>query len=260
MTIQPRSSAWPADRVAEARAVIAEALAELDFGPAERLVRINPIGSGLEADDLTAALAARPDGIVVPKVESAAQIQWVDAEIARREAAPGATVLIVLVETALGIVRLAEIAAAAPRLQAIIFGAEDLAGDIGAVRTPDGAEVAYARSAIVTHAAAFELQAIDMVFVDFHDPEGLRAEALAGARLGYSGKQIIHPAQVEPTQTAFTPSAAAIAAAQRLVEAFAAHQAAGRGAFALDGKMVDAPVMKAAERVLSRARAAGKVA
>jgi citrate lyase beta subunit len=246
------------NRKAEARATIAQALAELDFGPAERLVRINPIGSGLEADDLTAALAARPDGIVVPKVESAAQIQWVDAEITRQQAVP--TALIVLVETALGIVRLAEIAAAAPRLEAIIFGAEDLAGDIGAVRTPGGEEVFYARSAIVTHAAAFGLQAIDMVFVDFHDPEGLRAEALAGARLGYSGKQIIHPAQVEPTQAAFTPSAAEIAAAQRLVDAFAAHQAAGRGAFALDGKMVDAPVMKAAARVLSRARAAGKAA
>jgi citrate lyase beta subunit len=119
--------------------------------------------------------------------------------------------------------------------------------------------VFYARSAVVAHAAAFDLQAIDMVNVDFHDLAGLEAEALQGAQMGYEGKQIIHPNQIEPTQRVFTPTEDEIADAHRLVEAFEQHQQAGRGAFALDGKMVDLPIVKVARRVLERAAAAGKV-
>ncbi|HEX9117099.1 MAG TPA: CoA ester lyase [Anaerolineae bacterium] len=252
-----------ANRKIEARATVAAALQELDFGRSERLARINPIGSGLEAADLTAALAGRPDGIVIPKVEDAAAIRWASGEIAAVEAAhgwpAGSIILIVLVETAAGIVNLAEIAAADPRLQALIFGAEDLAGDIGAIRTPAAWEVFYARSAVVTHAAACGLQAIDMVYVDYLNTAGLVAEARQGNELGYAGKQVIHPGQIEPVQQAFTPGDDAIAFARRLMAAMAEHQAEGFGAFSLDGKMIDAPLVKAAERVLARARAAGKI-
>lgn len=251
------------NRKAEARATIPAALHELDFGHTERLVRINPLGSGLETEDLVAALSGRPDGIVLPKVEDAEPLRWAGAQIAAVEQAnswpAGGIALIVLVETARAIVNLAQIAGADPRLQALIFGAEDLAGDIGAIRTREAWEVFYARSAVVTHAAAFGLQAIDMVYIDFKDTEGLAQEAVEGARLGYSGKQIIHPSQVEPVQAAFTPSDAAIAYAQRVIEAARQHQAQGLGAFALDGKMIDAPVVKGAERVLARARAAGRM-
>jgi citrate lyase beta subunit len=167
--------------------------------------------------------------------------------------------LIAIIETARAIIDLKAIAAASPRLKALVFGAEDLAGDMGAVRTREGWEVFYARGAVTVHAAAFNLQAIDMVYVDFHDTEGLVEESKQGARMGFSGKQIIHPNQVEPVQTAFTPSDEEIANATRVIEAFESHQKSGTGAFALDGKMVDAPVVKAAERVLARARAGGKV-
>ena len=166
--------------------------------------------------------------------------------------------VLVGVETARGIVNLAQIAEAVPRLEAIIFGAEDFAGDIGATRTPEAWEVFYARSAVVTHAAAAGLQAIDMVYIDFHDQEGLRREAREGARMAFAGKQIIHPNQVGPVQEAFTPGDAAIAAAQRILDAWDEHQSLGRGAFALDGKMIDAPIVKAAERVMALAYAAGK--
>ena len=250
------------NRKVEARQVITEALGSLDFGATERLVRINSIGTGLENDDLEAALAAHPDGIVTPKVEWAEQVRWVSEKIGQFEKAQGWTVgeiaMLVGVETARGILNLSQIAGADRRLQGLIFGAEDLAGDMGAIRTPQGWEVFYARSALVTHAAAFDLQAIDMVFVDFHDPQGLQREALEGAQMAYAGKQIIHPNQVEIVQQAFTPSDEAIAQAVRLMQAFEQHQQAGRGAFALDGKMVDAPVVKAAERVLALASAAGK--
>jgi len=240
-----------------------EALDAFDFGHSERLARINAIGSGLESDDLRVVLPARPDGIVVPKVEEGEQVRWVSEKITAAERERGWPVglipLIILVETARGIVNLTHIAGAAPRLEAIIFGAEDLAGDVGMARTRAGWEVFYARSAVVIHAAANNLQAIDMVFVDFKDEAGLRDEALQGAKMGFGGKQIIHPNQVAPVQETFTPSDEAIAQALQVMEEFANHQRDGLGAFALDGKMVDAPAVRSAERVLARARAAGKI-
>jgi citrate lyase subunit beta-like protein len=163
------------------------------------------------------------------------------------------------VESARGILNLPHIVTADPRLQAIIFGAEDFAGDIGATRTPEAWEVFYARSAVVTHAAAFDLQAIDMVYIKFSDQAGLRQEALEGARLAFAGKQVIHPSQVAPVQQAFTPSDEAIDYARRVIRSFEDHQQAGIGAFALDGKMIDAPIIKAAERVIALAQAAGKL-
>lgn len=251
------------NRKVEARLSIAEALRTLDFGSSEKLARINPVGSGLEAEDLQVVLPAHPDGIVVPKVEHAEQVRWVSQQITLSEQAHGwtqqAISLIVLVETALGIVNLSEIAPADPRLQALIFGAEDLAGAIGAERTPEGWEVFYARSAVVTYASAYDLEAIDQVYVDFHDTAGLVQEAKQGAQMGFAGKQVIHPNQVLPVQEAFTPSEQAIQHAARLMQAFLEHQKNGRGAFAYEGKMVDAPVIKAARKVLARAEAAGKI-
>lgn len=244
-------------RKAEARSTVADALSKMS-GNSERLARINAVGSGLEEDDLAAVVPARPDGIVIPKTANADQVRWVSARIADLEREAGTAVgeigLIAMIESARGIVNLAEIAGADSRLEALIFGAEDYAADLGAIRTVDGYEVLYARSAVSTHAAAFGLQAIDLLYLDFHDLEGQRREARRGAELGYSGMQIIHPDQIAPVQKAFTPDAAAVESARRIVQAYREHQAEGRGAFALDGKMVDLPIVKAAERVLARAR------
>jgi citrate lyase beta subunit len=230
----------------------------MDFGRSERLVRVNPVGSPFVEDDLAVLLPSRPDGVVVPKVSSAADVRWVSEKIAAVESGRGwplgEIALLAIVETARAIVNLKEIAGADPRLEALIFGAEDLAGDVGMVRTPAGWEVFYARSAVVIHAAAEGLQAIDIVRVDFQDINALRQESRQGAEMGYEGKQVIHPNQVGPVQAAFTPTEEEIARARRIVEAHAAHQAAGAGAFALDGQMVDMPVVRAAERVLARAR------
>lgn len=247
------------NRKAEARSTIVDALGELNFGRTERLARINPIASDLEEDDLQAVLPARPDGIVVPKVDEAEQVRWVCAQIDQMLGKETPLGVIVIIETARAILNLTQIASAHPRLQGLIFGAEDFAGDIGAMRTPQAWEVFYARSAVVTHAAAYDLQAIDMVYVDFHDEEGLRVEARIGAEMGYAGKQIIHPNQVAPVQEAFTPSAAEIAQALRIMKAFDEHQQAGRGAFAIEGKMIDAPILKAAQRIFERAQAAGAI-
>ena len=245
------------NRKQEARATIVTALRALDFGGRERLVRINPIGSGLEAMDMDAVTPGRPDGLVLPKVESAGQVQQVSQTLARVEHEQGwpagAVRLLVIVETALGVMNVREIAEADARVDALMFGAEDLAGDMGATRTSEGWEVFYARSAVVTAAAAFRRQAIDTVFVDLNDMAGLQRECQRAMQMGYTGKMAIHPRQVEIINAAFMPLAEAVAQAQRLIEPHARRQAAGTGAFAYEGKMVDMPMIRAAEQVLARA-------
>jgi len=252
-----------ANRKIEARASIREALLTIDFGKSERLVRINPVGSRLESLDLSETLPSRPDGVVIPKVDNAEQVRWVSEIITEYEHAQGwpdgGICLIAIVESARAIINLLSIASSDRRLQALIFGAEDFVGDVGATRTRAGWEVFYARSRIVTYATAYNLQAIDQVFLDFHDTQGLQEDANLGMQMGFSGKQIIHPNQVAPVQEAFTPSDEAIANAIHLIETYTRHQEAGQGAFGLDGKMIDAPIVKSAQRVLDRARAAGKL-
>ncbi|MGB8644614.1 MAG: CoA ester lyase [Anaerolineae bacterium] len=251
------------NRKVEARETVADALRSLEFGKSERLARINIVGSGLEADDLAAVLPARPNGIVMPKVTNAREVHWVSDQIGIAERSmrlePGSIRLLLMIENAQGIVNLPLIASADRRVDALIFGSEDFAADIGAVRTREGWEVFYARSAVITYAAAYDLQAIDLLDTDFKDIERLREESLQGARMGFGGKQIIHPNQITPVQEAFTPSDNEIAHAQRVIQAAAEAQVIGNGAFALDGKMIDRPIIKAAERIITRARAANKI-
>lgn len=251
-----------ANKKTEARRVIVQAMKELGFGKSERCIRINSIGSGFEKDDLASALATNPDSIVVPKIETPEQVKWVSENIETYELSSklniGSIRLLIGVETAKGILNLKGIAAAHKRLEAIIFGGEDFAASIGAVRTKDATELLYARQAVVTACAANDLQAIDIVFIDFKDPEGLRVEAEQGAGFGFSGKQVIHPNQVSVAQEAFTPSESAIEYAKRIVESFESSQKEGKGAYALDGKMIDKPLLKNAQKVLDRAKAAGK--
>ncbi|MFQ3648248.1 MAG: CoA ester lyase [Anaerolineae bacterium] len=244
-----------------ARECVAAALREVDFGQSERLVRINQVIPGwLYGDDIEATVHARPDGYVLPKVESPEQIARVDALLALAEDQHGwprdSIKLLAIIETALGVVNLREVATSASRLVALIFGAEDLAGDMGAKRTPSGHEVAYARGAVVLHAKAAGLQAIDTVYVHLHDADdaALIAETQRALEMGYTGKLAIHPRQVAPIQQVFTPSPDEIAAAQALIDAFNAAQAQGRGVFEYQGRMIDMPMIRAAMSVLQRAR------
>ncbi len=241
----------------EARGLVAQALAELDFGRTERCVRINEAGSDLARADLEAILPLHPDAIILPKVDSPDALLWADEMLLEAETRHGWPIggiaLIALIETAMGVVRLADIAASTPRLQALAFGAEDLMADVGGKRTSSNREVAYPRSAVAITAAAFGLQALDQVFVTYKDLDGFRAEAEEAAILGYQGKQVIHPAQAQVAQEVFTPSEEEIAHAQRVLEAMREAEARGEGVFALDGKMVDGPMIKAARRVLARA-------
>ncbi len=251
------------NRKDEARGTVVRALQTLDFGDSEKLVRINATDSDLAARDLESVLPARPDGIVIPKMRSADHVRWLHDQIASTEQRqgwkPGSISLLLIIESALGVVHLDEIVKASPRISALIFGAEDFASDIGAVRTKSGVEVLYARSKVVLYAKAHRLQAIDIVYPDFRDPEGFTTQARQGMKMGFTGKQLIHPNQIPLVHAVYTPSYEEIAQARKIVEAFQAHQESGTGAFALDGKMVDMPVVRQAELVLERARAAGKI-
>lgn len=234
------------NRKLEARQTVVTALNELKFGSVEKIVRINTLDSGLAEDELAAMLPARPDAILVPKIDSPEQVAWVLDRL------PDTLPLLIMIETAKGIVNLKDIAAL-PGLSALIFGAEDLIASVGGIRTASNHEVHYARSALALHAAAFDLQALDMVYVNFNDEAGLRAESRSALELGYSGKTAIHPKQIIPITETFTPSPAEVDHARRIVAADQHNQASGSGAFAFEGKMVDKPVVRAAAAVLARA-------
>lgn len=234
-------------RKADARAVTSSALKELDFGRSEKLVRINQVNSGFAEEDLAAILPARPDGVCLPKVESPEQIEWV------RRRLPDDMPLFIMIETARAVINLKDIAAS-PGLAGLAFGAEDLITSVGGARTRAGWEIFHARSAVALHAAAFNLASIDMVFTDLRDEAepDLRAETRAAAELGYSGKFAIHPKQIAPIVSAFMPSPEEVAHARRLVQAYGEQQAKGFGAFTFEGKMVDMPMLRAAQTVLAR--------
>jgi len=240
-----------------ARIEVAKSLSELDFHGSERLVRVNSLSSGLCAEDLGLILPSRPDGIYLPKVRTIDDVHWINEKIStfemREGIQPDKTTLVLGIESAVAILNLPDICSASTRLSGLVFGAEDYIADIGGIRTAGGEAVFHARSVLVTNAAAFNLQSIDMVCTDYLNEKRLLEECQSGVTLGFSGKQVIHPSQVSPVQRAFSPDAGEVELALRILEAYQEHVVNGIGAFTLDGKMVDLPVVKAAERLLSRA-------
>lgn len=247
----------------EARQVTRTALKEIDFGQIERLVRINPVNdSSLFVDDIDLTIEGHPDGYVIPKVENAVQIQTVAKRILQKENdygwLPGSIRLFAIIESARGVIDVEQIVNADPRLKGVMFGAEDLAGDIGAIRTPDLWEVFYARSKVVLYAKAHGLDAIDTPFVDLTaDDSQLVAETEQAHYMGYTGKLAIHPKQVPTIQRIFTPTEESIVRARRLISAHDTQQADGKGVFEFEGKMVDMPMVRAAQNTLALATAAG---
>ena len=240
-----------------ARHNIFQALTSHHFGNIECLVRLNAVESGLAEDDLTGTVAAHPHGYVVSKVESPEDLvditYWLDEAELLSNWQPESIRLFAMIETALGVMNLREICMATPRLDGLIFGAEDYATSVGAVRTRAGNEVLYARSAVVAAAGAYGLHAIDHVCVELQDADYLLEQCNNGKQLGFRGKTAIHPNQIEVINCTFAPSAQEIDHAQRLIAAYEGYQQSGQGAFAFEGKMVDMPVILSARQVLLRA-------
>ncbi|MCY4008681.1 MAG: CoA ester lyase [Anaerolineaceae bacterium] len=246
---------------AVARETIRSALQELDFGRSEAFVRVNPVGHVDHEADLRGVLCDRLDGIVLPKVESVEQLQATHERLALHETMAGlprdSLAVFAIIETALGLVRLAEIAAFAAqlqRMQGLIFGALDYIASLGGHTTKQGHESFVARSTVVMHAKAHGLEAIDTVYPAFRDREGLLQDTQTGIEMGYTGKQIIHPDQVQPVQDAHSPTAEQLDRARSIVRAHREQEQLGVGAFALDGEMIDMPVIKEALALLERAR------
>ncbi|MCP8889743.1 HpcH/HpaI aldolase/citrate lyase family protein [Sphingomonas faeni] len=241
-------SVAPSAKVA-ARAHVAASLAEPRTMPL--FVRINPLDSGLADDDLAAVLSAKPDGIVLPKAEGAASLAALDAKLSGDIA-----ILPIATETPAAIFALGSYGGVTDRLVGLTWGAEDLPAAIGAAtsREADGSYTApyqLARSLTLFGAHAAGVAAIETVYPDFRDLDGLAAYAARGRRDGFTGMMAIHPSQVAVINAAFTPSAEERVHAQKIVDLFAANP--GAGALQLDGRMVDAPHLKAAKAVLALA-------
>jgi citrate lyase subunit beta / citryl-CoA lyase len=229
-------------------------------------VRVNDLSTGLTDDDLAAVMAAKPDGIMLPKSSGGDDVMLLSAKLRVHEAEcginDGATGIIpIITETAIGVLSAASYRATTTRLAGITWGAEDLSAAIGARSARDGEGrytdlFRHARTMTLLAASAAGVPAIDTVFPDFRNEEAFRLECAEAERDGFTARMAIHPSQVTPINEAFTPSPEAVADAERIVTAF--REAGDPGVLAIDGKMVDRPHLKLAERILARAAAAAK--
>ena len=239
-----------------ARLLVRNALRVVDFGQCERMVRINQGERGLA--DLDAVVPQNVHVILIPKVESAEQVQAVDARAEKVRLAAGLEspcFLMPIIESALGCFNALAIATASPNIVALTIGLEDYTADLGAQRTPEGRESFWARQVVVNAARAAGVTPIDTVFSDFSDMEGLRQSVLEAKALGFEGKGCIHPRQVPVVHEAFAPSSEEVEKAKRIVLAFQDAERKGLGVVALGSKMVDPPVVKRALRTVRLAEA-----
>ncbi|MBY0338854.1 MAG: CoA ester lyase [Acetobacteraceae bacterium] len=233
------------------------AMLEAPRGRQRRWVRVNALDTGLTLGDLAAVMPARPDGIVLPKCADAAMVRqvahWLDAFEAAHGIAAGTTrILAIATETASSLFGLGGYGAAGPRLAGLTWGAEDLSASIGSTASRDGGAwlgpYALARNLCLAGAAAAGVPAYDTVHVDIEDIAGLEADSRAAKRDGFAGKMVIHPSHVAPVNAVFAPSAEELDWARRVVAAFASGEA---GAMRMDGKMLDRPHLRLAERLLA---------
>lgn len=245
----------PPDQKDLARDLVASMLQRPTGGP-RRFVRINAIATDRMEADLRAVLRPGLEGLVLPKVERADEVALVDRLLDEQEPRvalrPGGTVLVAAVESATGLLNAPAIAAASRRMVGLMFGAEDFGLDLGLPTNREGEarELIYARSAMVVAAASAHIQSVDGVWPNIHDVDGVRNDAIQARRLGFSGKSTFHPGQIDIINEVFSPSAAELEHAQRVVDAFEEAQAAGQGAVAFGGQLIDLPIVERARRVL----------
>ncbi len=223
------------------------------------MVRVNALETGLAAGELSAVVSADLSGISIGKGNTPWDVQQVDKLLAPLESRIGIETgnikVIPWIETAMSIVHVYEMARASQRTVGIAFGAEDYTNDMGIIRSDFGEECYFARSTVAVAARAAGVAGLDGPFVGFRDPEGLKTDAGAARRMGYTGKFAIHPAQIDAINETFSPNPEDVAYAKRVVEAWDEAEAAGRGSLSIDGRMVDVPVVKRAQNLLAQAAA-----
>ncbi|MDO4808777.1 MAG: aldolase/citrate lyase family protein [Eubacteriales bacterium] len=231
--------------------------------PAEKyvIVRVNGIYSEYIDEDLEAVVRCRPDAIRIPKVEYAKEVKRIDERISEIEEAAGiehgSIELWCNIESYLGVLNAQEIAAASERVVALALGAEDFTASMRSTRTKAGAEIFYARNAVLMACRFAGVEAVDAVFSDINDIEGLKADVALTKNLGFDGKTVVHPRQIDVVNAAFTPSAKEIRYAKRVLEAVEEGKREHKGAVTLDGGMIDKPMELRARTTLAQAKAAG---
>ncbi len=244
-----------------ARFLVFKALKTLDYEGIETVVRINSIESGFGVEDIKAMVRAKPDVIRLPKTEKADDIHEVEALIEEEEKKvghPAGTIrLMAAIESPLGVINAYSIATSSRRLIGIAIGAEDYVTAMKTSRSEEGFEVLFARSQIVNAARAAGIYALDTVYSDLNNEEGFIKEITLIKQMGFDGKSIITPRQIAPVHKIFTPTAKEILFAQKVIEGIKEAEANKSGVIAVEGKMVDKPIVERAERIIELAKASG---
>lgn len=250
----------PAEKDA-ARILVRNTMRYMDLGGCEVIVRINSIDTGFWKADLDQILPEKPGLILLPKTGSAADVLEAGAYITELEDKLGfdrnTVGLMPLIETALGVENAYAIASASPRVAALFLGAEDLTADLRCQRTKAGREIEYARTRLVTAARAAGVDVYDTPFTDVNDDEGIEVDAALAKALGFTGKASISPRHVEAINRVFSPTQKEIDYAYEVMEAIRVAKEQGKGAIALYGKMIDAPIVARAEQTIAAAKEMG---
>jgi len=250
----------PAEKDA-ARILVRNTMRYMDFRGCEKIVRINSIDTAFWKLDIDEILPWKPDLVLLPKTSSAADVLAADAYMTEVEQKLGLernTVgLMPLIETALGVENAYAIASAAERVKALFLGAEDLTADLQCKRTKEGREIEYARTRLVVAARAAGVDVYDTPFTDVNDDEGIWTDARLAKALGFTGKASISPRHVEVINSVFSPTQKEVDYAYEVMDAIALAKSQGKGAIALHGKMIDAPIVARAQRTIAMAQALG---
>ena len=244
-----------------ARILVRNTMRYMDFHGCEIIVRINSIDTAFWKQDIDAILPQQPGLILLPKTSSAADVLEADAYITSVEEklglAKNTVGLMPLIETALGVENAFAIASATKRVKALFLGAEDLTADLQCKRTKEGREIEYARTRLVVAARAAGVDVYDTPFTDVNDDEGIWTDATYAKSLGFTGKASISPRHVEVINSVFSPTQKDVDYAYEVMEAIALAEQQGKGAIALHGKMIDAPIVNRAKQTIAMAEALG---
>ena len=244
-----------------ARILVRNTMRYMDFGSWEIIVRINSIDTAFWKKDIDAILPQQPGLVLLPKTSSAADVLDADAYITQVEEklgfAKNTVGLMPLIETAMGVENAFAIASATKRVKALFLGAEDLTADLQCKRTKEGREIEYARTRLVVAARAAGVDVYDTPFTDVNDDEGILKDASYAKALGFTGKASISPRHVEVINSVFSPTQKDVDYAYEVMEAIALAEQQGKGAIALHGKMIDAPIVSRAKQTIAMAEALG---
>ncbi|MDA8441429.1 MAG: citrate (pro-3S)-lyase subunit beta [Peptococcaceae bacterium] len=246
-----------------ARLLVYEALKTSDYGRTEVLVRVNGLNTPFGRDDFEAMVRAKPDAIRLPKTETPEDVEEADQLITQIEKQIGIELgtikLMAAIESALGVINAYKIATASQRLIGIAIGAEDFVTDLKTTRSPEGIELLAARSQILFAARAAGIDALDTVFSDVNDEEGFIREVKLIKQLGFDGKSLINPRQINIVHNIYTPTEDEIKKSIRVIEAAKEAEKKGSGVISLNGKMIDKPIVDRARRVLELAEAVNRI-